>query len=84
MPLCRGCDYDLRGLPTRGRCPECGLEYDADTGYPDEQWAKLCELLTEEFLANKIDITPDTWLVRDLMDREGRGDQLRAPAPTQP
>lgn len=25
---CRGCGYDLRGLPGRHRCPECGIEYD--------------------------------------------------------
>jgi hypothetical protein len=26
-PLCRRCDYDLRGL-SRGFCPECGKPYD--------------------------------------------------------
>lgn len=27
--LCLKCAYDLRGLPDRHRCPECGTEYDA-------------------------------------------------------
>ncbi len=26
--LCLGCGYDLTGLPSRHRCPECGLHYD--------------------------------------------------------
>lgn len=26
---CQACWYDLRGLPCRGRCPECGTMYDA-------------------------------------------------------
>lgn len=25
--LCPRCDYDLRGLPRAGRCPECGLRF---------------------------------------------------------
>ncbi|MCE9552132.1 MAG: hypothetical protein K8T91_02005 [Planctomycetes bacterium] len=25
---CRSCDYDLRGLPEKHRCPECGREFD--------------------------------------------------------
>jgi hypothetical protein len=28
---CLACDYDLRGLPSRHRCPECGLAYDDRT-----------------------------------------------------
>jgi len=28
---CPACDYDLRGLPGRYRCPECGFEYDEGT-----------------------------------------------------
>jgi hypothetical protein len=24
---CRECDYDLTGLPRRGRCPECGVRF---------------------------------------------------------
>jgi len=29
---CRQCEYDLTGLPTRGRCPECGGTYNLKTG----------------------------------------------------
>jgi hypothetical protein len=28
---CLKCEYDLRGLPERGVCPECGGSYDRDT-----------------------------------------------------
>lgn len=27
--FCSPCGYSLRGLPYRGRCPECGSDYDA-------------------------------------------------------
>lgn len=29
---CRNCEYELTGLPNRGRCPECGNEYDMKSG----------------------------------------------------
>lgn len=28
LETCPACDYELAGLGTKGRCPECGLEYD--------------------------------------------------------
>ncbi len=28
-PVCTRCGYNLTGLPTVGRCPECGYEYDS-------------------------------------------------------
>jgi hypothetical protein len=31
MDRCPICNYRLRGLPARHRCPECGFAYDADT-----------------------------------------------------
>lgn len=30
---CHHCDYDLVGLPSRGRCPECGELYDKNSLY---------------------------------------------------
>ena len=27
IPTCPSCQYELRGLPLRGRCPECGSDY---------------------------------------------------------
>lgn len=32
--LCRTCRYDLRGSIAAGRCPECGLEFDAPALQP--------------------------------------------------
>jgi len=29
--LCPACEYDLRGLPSEHKCPECGLTYDRET-----------------------------------------------------
>lgn len=29
---CRHCSYDLTGLRRKGKCPECGQEYDMITG----------------------------------------------------
>src|SRR5690242_21157814 len=29
--ICPRCDYDLRGLPPEGTCPECGRPYDRET-----------------------------------------------------
>lgn len=29
--VCIRCEYDLRGLPERNACPECGLAYDEDS-----------------------------------------------------
>ncbi|MBL4700638.1 MAG: hypothetical protein JKX85_05195 [Phycisphaeraceae bacterium] len=29
--ICAKCGYDLRGLPQRGGCPECGSTYNKDT-----------------------------------------------------
>lgn len=31
-PECLKCHYDLTGLLTKGRCPECGLRYNLSTG----------------------------------------------------
>ncbi len=28
IPECRKCGYDLTGMPTSGKCPECGQDYD--------------------------------------------------------
>lgn len=30
LERCISCGYTLRGLPHRGRCPECGFSYDLD------------------------------------------------------
>ena len=29
--VCPCCEYDLKGLPLNGKCPECGTEYQAET-----------------------------------------------------
>ena len=29
---CDGCGYELMGLASPGRCPECGQRFDVDTG----------------------------------------------------
>lgn len=34
-PHCSICDYPLRNLPRRGRCPECGEPYDIDSPHPE-------------------------------------------------
>ena len=31
IAICPLCDYDLKGLPTEHKCPECGYEYDDAT-----------------------------------------------------
>ncbi|MEE8154781.1 MAG: hypothetical protein V3T53_07435 [Phycisphaerales bacterium] len=31
IAICPLCDYDLKGLPTEHKCPECGYEYDNAT-----------------------------------------------------
>ena len=31
VAICPLCDYDLKGLPTEHKCPECGYEYDNAT-----------------------------------------------------
>lgn len=54
-PICVGCGYHLKGLPARGRCPECGEHYWSSTPEPrpglrreliiarKTMWAALCE-----------------------------------------
>lgn len=37
---CRTCDYDLRGLPLAGRCPECGSRVAASLIQQPSGWAK--------------------------------------------
>ena len=31
LPFCPRCQYSLHGLPAAHRCPECGLEFDAES-----------------------------------------------------
>lgn len=31
-PTCGKCGYELSGIAERGACPECGQQYDLDTG----------------------------------------------------
>ncbi len=37
-PLCAACSFSLRGLPSEGNCPECGLSYTAATQYWVKPW----------------------------------------------
>lgn len=34
---CHQCEYDLIGLPPRGKCPECGSFYDKHSSYRSGQ-----------------------------------------------
>lgn len=35
---CYQCGYALRGLPTTGKCPECGVDYDPQSSRRLEPW----------------------------------------------
>jgi len=45
---CRGCGYPLRGLPSGGECPECGVGVAASR----EQWAGLARSLARSDLSD--------------------------------
>ena len=57
IPLCSKCGYELRGLPPRGVCPECGQKYDAvkNRGIrlpetPEERGSRLMRKVVRWFL----------------------------------
>ncbi len=45
---CGQCGYDLTGLDSRGRCPECGELYDMD--HPSEGWFEYEQTIRRRLL----------------------------------
>ncbi|MFT3789081.1 MAG: hypothetical protein QM770_23385 [Tepidisphaeraceae bacterium] len=47
LMFCKTCRYDLRGLPTKSRCPECGAEFDKSDEatfydpFDEQRWAAV-------------------------------------------
>jgi len=52
LSKCPNCHYLLRGLPTAGRCPECGFHYDEHTIVmrPAKVWRKFLVTVGIEIL----------------------------------
>ncbi|QQE10998.1 hypothetical protein JD969_16060 [Planctomycetota bacterium] len=60
---CKGCDYSLKSLPQRGKCPECGLAYCC----VEEIETVVVKIIRDLFFVSKKEvITRETDFRRDL------------------
>ena len=70
--LCVKCEYDLRGHPDTGICPECGSAFVFGNRDRQSDWEALRQLLSEALNIKPSEITPESRLIRDLGMTETR------------
>lgn len=62
-PICTECGYSLRGLATRGTCPECGKHYWSSTPEPPPGLRRAL-IIARKFLWAVIrDSVPSFWTI---------------------
>jgi acyl carrier protein len=64
--ICRKCEYDLRGHPNTGICPECGSEFAFNDRTRQIDWEAFRQLLAESLDLEPDEISRESLLIRDL------------------
>ena len=62
-PICAACGYHLRGLPTHGRCPECGEHYWSSTPEPAPGIRRDLIIARKWIWAAILDSVPSFWTI---------------------